>query len=77
MEYCHPPRSIHLVRKVISELREGRRSKAEFWTNVAGRLIYITYLPVRGSSGRYLGVLEVVQDITDLKRIEGEKRLLE
>lgn len=75
--YCHPPRSVHIVEKIIKEFRAGRRDKAEFWINMGGRLIYITYYPVRNRRGKYLGTLEVVQDITDLKKIEGEKRLLD
>lgn len=74
---CHPPKSIHVVEKIIEEFKAGRRDKAEFWINMAGRLIYITYYPVRNKYGEYLGTLEVVQDITDLKKIEGEKRILD
>jgi DUF438 domain-containing protein len=49
---------------------------AEFWINMEGRLIYIRYFPVRNKKGEYLGVVEVTQDITDVQKIEGEKRLL-
>ena len=38
------------------------------------RLIYIRYFAVR-QDGEYTGCLEVTQDITDIKKIEGEKRL--
>ena len=75
--YCHPPRSVHIVKRIIEEFKAGRRDKAEFWINMGGRLIYITYYPVRNDRGEYLGTLEVVQDITNLKKIEGEKRLLD
>ncbi len=74
---CHPPKSVHIVEKIINEFKAGRRDKAEFWINMGGRLIYITYYPVRNNRGEYLGTLEVVQDITDLKKIEGEKRILD
>ncbi len=74
---CHPPKSVHVVEKIINEFRAGRRNKAEFWINMGGRLIYITYYPVRNSNGEYLGTLEVVQDITNLKEIKGEKRILD
>jgi hypothetical protein len=49
---------------------------AEFWINLKGHLVYIRYFAVRSLGGEYLGCLEVTQDITDVKRIEGEKRLL-
>lgn len=55
----------------------GRRDVAEFWIQLKGRLIYIRYFAVRDKNGGYLGCLEVTQDITDIKKIEGEKRLLE
>jgi DUF438 domain-containing protein len=50
---------------------------AEFWINLKGRQIYIRYFAVRDKAGKYLGTLEVSQDITDIKKIEGEKRLLD
>ena len=75
--FCHPPRSVHLVRKIIEEFRNGKRDVAEFWINMKGRLIHIRYFPVRSEKGEYLGALEIVQDITDIKKIEGEKRLLD
>ncbi|MCK4454931.1 MAG: PAS domain-containing protein, partial [Thermoplasmata archaeon] len=52
------------------------RDVAEFWIEVKGRMIYIRYFPVHGKNGDYIGCLEVTQDITDVKKIEGSKRLL-
>jgi len=77
VEFCHPPRSVHIVKKIVEEFKAGKRDSADFWINMGGRLIYIKYLPVRSPEGKYLGTLEVVQDITDIKKIEGEKRLLD
>ena len=77
MAYCQPPRSVHIVKKIIEEFKGGCRDKAEFWINMGGLLIYIIYYPIRSDRGEYLGTLEVVQDITNLKKIEGEKRLLD
>ncbi len=77
VQQCHPQKSIDVVNKIIDDFRNGRRDVAEFWINMGGRLIYIRYFPVRNAKGEYLGVLEVTQDITDIKKIEGEKRLLD
>ncbi len=77
VDLCHPPKSVGIVRRIIEEFKAGRRDKAEFWINMGGRLIYIRYYPVRDKEGRYLGTLEVVEDITDIKKISGEKRLLD
>lgn len=76
VQRCHPEKSIHVVNQILDDFRNGRKDSAEFWIDLKGRLIYIRYFAVRGGSGRYLGCLEVTQDITDIKKIEGEKRLL-
>jgi PAS domain S-box-containing protein len=74
---CHPQKSLHKVEQVVSDLKSGRRDMAEFWIDLKGRKIYIRYFAVKDKTGKYLGVLEVTQDITDLQKIEGEKRLLD
>lgn len=74
---CHPQKSLHKVTQIIEAFKNGKRDSAEFWINLKGRLVYIRYFPVRNSGGKYLGTLEVSQDITDIKKIEGEKRLLD
>jgi PAS domain S-box-containing protein len=77
VQKCHPPASVDKVDRVISDLKSGKRDFAEFWIDLRGRKIYIRYFAVRDKNGKYLGTLEVGQDITDIKQIEGEKRLLE
>jgi len=74
---CHPEKSVHKVTQILEDFMAGRRDVAEFWITLKGRLIYIRYFPVVGEAGEYLGCLEVTQDITELKQIEGEKRLLD
>lgn len=76
VQQCHPQKSIHLVNKILEEFKTGKRDEAEFWIQMGERLIHIRYFPVRSGRGEYLGCIEVTQDITDIKRIEGEKRLL-
>lgn len=77
VQFCHPPRSVHIVNKILQSFKEGRKDVAEFWINLAGRLIHIRYFPVRNEKGEYLGTIEVVQDVTGIKKLEGEKRLLD
>ncbi len=74
---CHPQKSLHKVEQIVSNLKSGKRDFAEFWINLKGRKIYIRYFVVRDKTGKYLGILEVTQDITDIQKIEGEKRLLD
>ena len=76
IQQCHPQKSIHVVNQILEDFKKGKREVAEFWINFQGRLIYIRYFPVRNEKGEYLGCLEVTQDISDIKKIEGEKRLL-
>ena len=77
VQNCHPQKSLHKVEQVVSELKSGKRNMAEFWIDLDGHKVYIRYFAVRDKTGRYIGILEVTQDITDLQKIEGEKRLLD
>ncbi|MCW3989800.1 MAG: PAS domain-containing protein [Candidatus Bathyarchaeota archaeon] len=73
---CHPSKSLHKVQQIIDEMKTGARDAADFWINYKGMKVSIRYLAVRDKDGKYLGCLEVSQDITDLQKIDGEKRLL-
>ena len=77
VQQCHPPKSVHNVLQILEAFKKGERDMAEFWISLKGRQIYIRYFPVRDKDGKYLGTLEASQDITDIKKIEGEKRLLD
>lgn len=76
VQNCHPQKSVHIVNQILENFRQDKRDVAEFWINLNNRLIYIRYFAIR-KEGKYLGCLEVTQDITDIKKIEGEKRLLD
>ena len=73
---CHPPRSIHLVEEIIEKFRSGEQSKAEFWINKPDLFIYIVYIAVRDDKGNFRGVMEMMQDCTHIRQLEGEQRLL-
>jgi PAS domain S-box-containing protein len=77
VQQCHPQKSLHKVTQILEAFKSGKRDVARFWINLNGRQIYIRYFPVKDKDGKYLGTLEVSQDITDIKKIEGEKRLLD
>ncbi|HEX75863.1 MAG TPA: DUF438 domain-containing protein [Dehalococcoidia bacterium] len=77
VQNCHPKRSVDKVNQILSDFKRGKRDSAEFWIDLRGRKVYIRYFAVWDKVGRYLGTLEVTQDITGIKQIEGEKRLLE
>lgn len=74
---CHPPGSVHIVEQILEDFKAGRENKAAFWlSNFMGRFIYIEYTAVRNPEGEYLGVVEVTQDISHLRALEGDQRLL-
>lgn len=77
VQQCHPQKSVHIVNKILDAFKKGEKDVADFWINLKGRLVHINYFAVRDAGGKYLGTMEVTQDITDIKKIEGEKRLLD
>jgi len=77
VQNCHPKQSLDKVNQILSDFKSGRQDSAEFWINLGERKVYIRYFAVRDKAGKYLGTLEATQDITGIKKIEGEKRLLE
>lgn len=77
VRFCHPPKSVSMVLEILQEFRAGRKDVAEFWINYRGKVIHIRYFAIRDQQRNYKGVIEVSQDITDIKKIEGEKRLLD
>lgn len=74
---CHPQKSVHAVEKILADFKAGRRDRAEFWINFAGKFVYIRYFAVRGPGGEYLGTVEVTQDIGPIRKLSGERRLLD
>ncbi|MEM4246647.1 MAG: DUF438 domain-containing protein [Candidatus Bathyarchaeia archaeon] len=77
VQNCHPPQSVDIVEKILASFKQGSRDVYEFWFNYKGRFVHVRYFAVRDREGRYLGTLEVSQDITRIKSLEGEKRLLD
>lgn len=76
VQNCHPPSSLRLVNRILSEFRAGSRDVAEFWFQRRGQFIHVRYFAVRDERGLYLGTLEVAQDLARLRTLAGERRLL-
>jgi len=74
---CHPPQSVDIVLKILDAFKDGSRDTARFWIQLGGRFLIIRYFAVRSESGEYLGCLEASQDVTDIRNLEGEQRLLD
>jgi len=77
VQLCHPQKSVHIVNRIVEAFKTGKKNSAEFWISMNDRLIHIRYFAVRERNGKYLGTIEVTQDLTDLKKIEGQRRLLD
>ena len=75
---CHPPKSLDKVLAIINGFKSGERKEpAEFWIQLNGKFVYIRYFRVEGKNGEYAGTLEVTQELSRIKTLEGEKRLLD
>jgi hypothetical protein len=73
---CHPPSSVHVVEQILSDFKSGKENSAAFWITMQERFIYIEYIALRDSNGLYLGTIEFTQDLTKLRKLEGDRRLL-
>ena len=76
VQTCHPPESVHLVNKILSEFKAGKRDIAEFWIDFREKFVHIRYFPVLDAKGVYIGCMEVVQDVKPIRELQGERRLL-
>jgi len=74
---CHPSNSYDKVKKILTYFKEGKKDKAVFWIKMNDRLLLISYYAVRDDNGEFMGTLEASQDVTDIKSLEGERRLLD
>ncbi len=77
VEFCHPPQSVDKVMAIVEAFRSGQENKTSFWLRLSGRFILIQYFALRGRDGIYQGTLEVSQDITEIRQLDGEQRLLD
>ena len=77
VQNCHPPNSIATVNRILAEFRAGTKDVAEFWIELGGRFIHIRYFPLRDGTGRYRGCLEVTQEVTQIRALQGQRRLLD
>ena len=76
VEHCHPPASVHIVQKIVEDLKSGEKDYEDFWIRMGDKYVMIRYLAVRDKDGEFLGVLEFTQNIAPIQAITGEKRLL-
>jgi len=77
----HPKSSLHKVEQIINDFKDGNRNKARFWIDLTiedkKQKVMIEYYALRDADGNYIGCLEASQNITEMQKLSGEKRLLE
>ena len=76
VQNCHPPESVHIVNGIIESFKAGEKDFEHFWIQMKGKFIFIQYYALHNENGEYKGVIEVSQDITDIRKLSGEKRLV-
>jgi DUF438 domain-containing protein len=76
VKLCHPPSSVHVVEQILEDFRTGKQDHAPFWIQMKDKFVFIEYYALRDESGKYLGTLEVSQDLTEKRALEGEQRIL-
>jgi len=77
VQNCHPPQSLARVQRIVDDFRSGKRNTAEFWIQMQGKFIHIRYFAIRDEHNIFRGTLEVSQDVTSIRALEGERRLLD
>ncbi|MDZ7740681.1 MAG: DUF438 domain-containing protein [Bacteroidota bacterium] len=73
---CHPPSSVNVVDDIVNDFKSGKQDRAPFWIQMKDKFIHIEYFALRDEKGEYLGTLEVSQNLTDKRKLEGEQRIL-
>jgi len=77
VQKCHPAKSVHMVEQIVKGFKDGTMDSADFWIDFKGDKILIRYFPVRNEDGDYMGVLEITQEVGWIRKLEGQKRLLD
>ncbi len=77
MKNCHPPESVHVVEKIINAFKNGEKDNAKFWLTIKNKFILIQYFALRNDKNEYKGIMEVSQDVTEIRSLEGKQTLLD
>jgi DUF438 domain-containing protein len=76
VQQCHPPDSVHIVERILRDFKSGAQSRAAFWIQMGGKFVHVEYVALRDRQGKYLGTLEISQDLSAKRALQGERRLL-
>ena len=76
VQRCHPPKSLHKVEEILEAFKTNKKDVAEFWITVNDKFLHIRYFAIRNDKGEYQGTMELLQDVTSIRSLEGERRLV-
>ena len=76
VQYCHPPSSVHIVDQILDDFKSGKQDKAKFWIPMGDKFVHIAYFAVKDKNGDYLGTVEMSHDVSEYRKLEGERRIL-
>ncbi len=76
VQNCHPRESVGTVMRIVEAFKSGKKDTAEFWLEIAGKFLHIQYFAVKNEKGEFKGILEMMQDATHVRSLEGSNRLL-
>lgn len=76
VQNCHPPQSVHVVQEILADFKSGAKDSEDFWIPLKDMFVYIRYFALRDENGKYLGTVEVTQNVANVRTLEGQKRIL-
>ena len=77
VQKCHPPNSVHIVEDILQKFKSGEKDVAEFWIQLGDNFVMIRYFAMRDDENNYVGTLEVSQELSHLRSLKGERRLVQ
>lgn len=76
VQNCHPPESVYMVEEILEAFKKGEQDDASFWIPFKDQFVYIQYFAIRDVENNYCGTIEVTQDVSEIRNLTGERRLL-
>lgn len=76
VQNCHPPQSVHIVNELLADFKSGKKDVEDFWIPFKDKFVYIRYFAIRDEAGQYQGTLEFTQNVSEIRNLEGQKRIM-
>jgi uncharacterized protein len=72
---CHPASSLACLEDILRAFKAGEKDVAEGWGEEKGKFKRTRYFALRDHDGTYKGILEVNENVTGARALEGEQAL--